>query len=111
MEKTLRKLARSYKYQSLYARAKELGHIKLFENNYDFTKIQILFLRWLEIYYILYTDLASKENYISEEVIKDDIRAEAYLLYKNTKKDEKEDKNKRQVDTTGQIPSVIFRRQ
>jgi len=111
-ETILRKLARSDKYQILYARAKDLGTISLFKNSTDISKLQINFLYWLEIYHSLYTDLAMDEEWISEEVIKSDLRTEAYLLLKRKlRKDKKQGKEIDKKPTSdGGIPSVIFRR-
>ena len=110
--KLVRKLARSDKYQILYARAKELGNIKLFKNDIDISKLQITFLYWLEIYNSLYTDLAMNEKWINEDVIESDLRVEAYLLLRRKlreeKKEGKETDNKSTSD--GGIPSVIFNR-
>ena len=110
MEKVVRKLARSYKYQLLYARAKDVGNIRFFKNDFDFSYIQLQFLQWLEIYNSLYLDLNSNEEYMSAEVISDDLRTEAYLLYKSKKRDTKEEKENKKVDTSGNLPSVIFKR-
>jgi len=108
-EVILRKLARSYQWQSLYVRCKEIGSLNLFHNSDDLSEIQRRFLMWLEIYNSLYMDLRMEEDYISEEVIEDDIRCEAYLLYKSREKksDKKKGKNKRQVNHEGSH-SVIF---
>lgn len=111
--KLLQKLARSNKYQILYNRAKELGTLKLFKNDTGITKIQVWFLYFLEVYNSLYTDLASGEDYISDEVIEDDLRMEAYLLW-HRKKREQEKLNKH-IDksdkvTSDEIPTVIFKR-
>ena len=108
---SLRKLARSDKWQALYARAKDLSCIKLFRNNEDFTKLQIWFLYYLEMYQSLYIDLNSGEKMINEEIIKDDIRADAYLLYKNEerkKRNRGEDIEKLQNKSTGGLPSIRF---
>jgi hypothetical protein len=103
---TLKKLARSGRFQMIYSRSKEINNIHLFRNCIEFTPVQIMFLSYLEVYHQLYQDLYLKELYISEEVIEDDLRCEAYLLWKNTKK-EKESKS----STTGTSDgSVIFRR-
>lgn len=112
MEDILRKIAKSHKYQLLYSRAKDIGNIRLFRNVFDFSMVQMKFLQWLQIYESLYSDLYMKEEHISIDVIDDDIRVDAYLLWKSKKKDKKEDKpkNKRGIDTTGNIPSVIFKR-
>lgn len=83
----IRELAKSPRWQCLYARAKELATIKLFKNDVDFTEIQLLFLTWLEVYNSLNTDLVNKEDYISEEVIEDSIRTDAYLLWRRKYKD------------------------
>ena len=59
---TLRKLARSGAWQTVYSRSKEIGSINLFKNNRDFTMVQIVFLRWLEIYNSLFSDLNCEEK-------------------------------------------------
>ena len=109
--KLLKKLARSNKWQVLYNRAKELGTLRLFKNDIDLTKIQIWTLYFLEMYSSLYTDLAMNEDFISEDVIEDDLRTEAYLLYRK-EKSKKENKNKfRDKDervTPADIPGVRF---
>ncbi len=111
MEKLIRKLARSYNWQFIYTRAKELGSIKLFNNETDLTMFQMLFLRWLEVYQVLYSDINNNERYIDKEVIEDDIRTEAYLLYRSKKKNkEDKDKGKKKIDTASSIPSTIFKR-
>lgn len=109
MENILRKLARSYKYRFLYARSKEVNGINLFKNVDEFTHLQMLFMQWLETYNLLISDLSSKELYISEEVIEDDIRTEAYLYYRTKRKDETTDKKRKVVDPTSTIPSIIFK--
>ena len=112
MNKILRQVARSTKYQFLYSRAKELNNINIFVNNFEYTDIQIRFLQWVAIYDSLYQDLSRKENYINEEIINDDIRTDAYLVYRNTK-DKSSDKKeeplvKKQIADT--VPGVIFKR-
>ena len=111
MNNLLRKLARSHQWQSLYVRCKDLGTLKLFGNDYDLSEIQRHFLMWLEIYNSLYMDLHTEEDFISEKVIEDDIRCEAYLLYKSKKREIKknEKKSNRTIDNTHGIPSVIFK--
>lgn len=111
--KLLKKLARSNKWQILYNRAKELGTLRLFKNDIDLTKIQIWILYFLEMYASLYTDLAMNEEYINEDVIEDDLRCEAYLLYRKVKN--KNDKSKKYTDkdekiTPSDIPGVRFMR-
>ncbi len=109
--KLLQKLARSNRWQILYNRAKELGTLRLFKNDTDLTKIQIWMLHFLEMYTSLYTDLAMNEDYIDESVIEDDIRTEAYLLYRK-QKNKKENKSKfidkDEKITPSNIPGVRF---
>ncbi len=105
----LRKIARKPESQLIYNTAKELGHIRLFRNDIDFTVVQVLFLHWLGIYSSLYTDLAINKPHISEDVITDDIRTEAYLVWRHEedKKESKKDTKTPQVNNTG-IPSLVF---
>ena len=111
MNNLLRKLARSHQWQSLYVRCKDIGTLKLFTNDSDLSETQRHFLMWLEVYNSLYMDLRMEEDFISNDVIEDDIRCEAYLLYKSKKRDtKKEEKENKKVDTSGNIPTVIFKR-
>lgn len=107
--KILRKLAKSVKFQSIYRRAKESGMIKIFYNDFNLSKIQEWFLYYLEVYSMLYQDLANKELYISEDVINNDLRCDAYLFMKSKIKDKKDPK-KKETTTSSKIPSIIFRR-
>lgn len=107
----IRTLARSTKWQTLYARAKEMN-IQLFENVTDYSAIQIEFLYWLELYHSLYMDLGMNEPYISENVIKDDIRVDAYVLWRSKVKFSKEkqaDNKKPKVDVSIGHGSVVFK--
>jgi len=108
--KIIRKLAKSNKYQLLYNRVKELSTLKLFYNDVDLTRVQSWFLYWLEIYNSLYSDIARKEELIDEEVIKDDIRTDAYLLYRMEKsKIKKTTSNKKSKSIISGEQSVIFK--
>lgn len=111
-EKTIRKLAKSRKYQTLYSRAKEIHTFRLFNNVQNFSYLQNLLLDWIEAYNVLYRDLALEEEHVSPEVIDDDLRAEAYLFWKSHKKIKKQDKelekrNEVKVTPTD-IPKMIF---
>jgi hypothetical protein len=107
-ESLLRKLARSSKWLSLYSRAKEIHSLKLFDNDSDFSQLQIDFIRQLELLSGLYTDVALGEEFICDEVVEDVIRSEAYLLYKSKKRDE--EKMKRNCPQGKSTPkdSIIF---
>ena len=113
----LRKLARTTTWQVVYCRAKEIGTIKLFDNVVDFTRVQIDFMQWLEIYYSLYMDISLGEKYVTEDMLLDDIRVDAYLFYRRKKKqDQKFAEREREHDKKskdirlGMIPSVVFKR-
>jgi len=108
--KILRTLAKSEKFQALYRRAKDTGVIKIFKNDYNLSKIQDWFFYYLEVYNMLYQDLANKEPYLTEEVIKNDLRCDAYLLMKSKTKNKKEEKNKKEAITSSNIPSIIFKK-
>lgn len=107
-EDSLRTLARSRYYQILYNRGKEIGTIQLFDNVKDLSRIQIVFLQLLEMYSSLYTDLAMNEDLISEEVVKDWIRADSYLLYKR-KEREKSKVDKKTNTNTKVTDRILFR--
>ena len=118
----LRKLARNFKYQHLYSVAKNLTSVNFFENVSDFSRIQLEFLYWLALYNRLYQDLAMGEQYLSDEIINDDLLCDCYLIWEDKVKRQKELEklknpnssrkfdNKRQIDHGSMIPSVIFRK-
>ena len=112
MQDPIRKLARSVYWQNCYSNAKSLGFISLFNNNKNLTKIQILFLHWLNIYNSLFQDLANEEDYLSEAVIEDEIRADAYLYWRRKAKDKpakkKEDTSEEASNILG-IPKIVFK--
>jgi len=115
-EEIIRKLARSSQYQFLYSRSKEIGSITLFKNDADYLPIQVIFLHWLETYHNLNMDIATGEDFISKDVLDDDIRTDAYITYRNKKrKKEKNPKGTKTVNPARQtmrplgIPSVIFK--
>ncbi|RLE64485.1 MAG: hypothetical protein DRJ38_05425 [Thermoprotei archaeon] len=91
----VRVLARSPYWQMIYARSKELSHIRLFKNDKDFSAIQITFLYWLEIYSQAYQKFAEKDSLLSKEIINDDIEFDAYLYYISHKKSDKQGTQKR----------------
>jgi len=105
----IRKLAQSIDYQTLYNRAKELGTIKLFKNDTDLSQAQMVFLSYLHLYSTLYQDLHSAQDEIlTEAVLEDWVRTEAYLVYrkhKNTKKTN--NKVKSLVNNDG---AIVFKR-
>lgn len=113
MIKTLRKLARSDKWQLIYSQCKEC-RLKLFKNASDLTTVQLLFINWLSIYASVNMDIAMKKKYIGREYLKDDLRIDAYLLLRSTLKDEDYTKGhntkKDKKITPKGIPTILFRK-
>ena len=117
----LRKLARSMKYQFLYSRAKEMsGSIRLLKNDMDFSDVQITFLQWVETYHMLYTEKQMGDELITDEIIDDDLRTEAYLAYRNKygTKHERDQKNENKqslnrsgkvIDNNSATPGIVFK--
>lgn len=109
----LRQLASSNYYQILYARCKELGSLQLFKNNSDLSRFQIIMLQWLQIYNVLYDELANNTDFLSEEIIKDEIRTDAYLYYRGKRRENKlyddQERNRKKRDNKSGIPSITFK--
>lgn len=78
--KTIRKLAKTNYYQSLYSNAKEIG-LKLFRNEVDYSKNQVMFLQYLSFYNNLNMDIYMKE--VDKIVLENDIYEDAWTFYKN----------------------------
>ena len=86
IETELRKLARSDYWQALYNISKANPSISLFKNSTDLSTLQIRFIQFLNIYNMLYTELSQKESvYLTDKVIKNDNRCNAYLHYRTQK--------------------------
>lgn len=97
LETYIRKLARSTYWQNLYSACKECEGIHLFENKCNYSGIQSLFLYWLKVYDLLYTDLYSLEYvFLDEELIKNDIRVDAFLYWKRKKQEREIRKNNKE---------------
>lgn len=78
----IRKLAKSNKYQGIYSLAKEMK-LKIFENETDFTDIQLIFLRYLNYYSSLNMDITLNE--VDEIVLSNNIYEDSYMLYRSSK--------------------------
>lgn len=103
LDKKIRKLARSSYWQSIFGASKENGGIHLFENLTNFSGIQSRFLYWLNVYYILNETKAKKEeDFLDNDLIKDDIRVDAYLYYRR-KKQEAEWKKYNSTQTASKV--------
>lgn len=79
---TLRKLAKSNHYQTLYSCAKELN-IRLFDNDTDLSDVQMMFITYLNIYEHLAMDLTMGD--VTNIVLECFIYEDAYLYYKTNK--------------------------
>ena len=88
----LRELAKSIKAQNLFVAVKEINGIHLFRNNFDFSKLQEIYLSHLYNYDSINKDIVIDK--ISEHVIDNEIYTDSYLLWKrkNLKKTIKDNK-------------------
>jgi len=83
-EHNLRYLAKSNFWQTLYRSSKEITGINLFDNISNFSGLQVIFLYWLKVYDMLYTELSQKEwDNLSEKVIQDNYRCDAFLYWRS----------------------------
>ena len=97
LESQIRKLARSTYYQNLYGTAKEIGQLQLFENKSNFSGLQVLFLYWVQVYSMLYTELAEKKwKYLDEKVIDNDDRCDAFLYFRRQEQEKELHKYKQE---------------
>lgn len=106
----LRELARSFKYQMLYTRMKEGLSVRFFDNDSDFSELQLNFLYYLELYHNLNQSIYLKEPNLSYKHLESDIRVDAYLYWKSQQKDVKEPASKKPAEIkTSVIPTVQYR--
>lgn len=84
---SIRELAKSNDYQNIYILSKDMGSIKIFENCRDFTYIQHIFLRYLNFYYNIYSDISMGE--VGDIVLENDLYSDAYVMWKNKNDKEK----------------------
>jgi len=84
----VRSLAKSPYWQAVYSFSKEQG-CNMFDNQRDFTNLQITFINYLEFYASLHMDVAMNE--ITDIIFEDEIYEDAYAYYRRHKK-EKADK-------------------
>lgn len=88
VDSKIRKLAKSTYWQNIYKSSKECNGIKIFFNEYNFSGKQARFLYWLSTYDMLYTELATYEDeLLTKDVLEDEERTDAYLIYRNKKQD------------------------
>ncbi len=84
LEAHVRKLARSNYWQEIYNSSKTCSGIYLFENQVNFSGIQYLFLYWLRVYAMIYSELAKLEwENLDEEVIENNDRLDAFMYWRS----------------------------
>lgn len=86
IDSCIRKLAKNSDNLSLFYAAKDISSIKLFKNTDEFTKLQLIYLNYLYMYYNLNLSIARDE--VSKHVLDNEIYEDSYLLWKR-KKDKK----------------------
>jgi hypothetical protein len=90
LDKQIRNLARSSYWQEIYNASKTCSGINLFENTSNFSGIQRLLLYYSRVYDMVYTELYQMEwENLSEEVIKDDDRLDAFLYYRRKEQEKR----------------------
>jgi hypothetical protein len=82
INKIIRKLAKSLYYQTIYGNEKN-ANLRIFDNDSDFTMLQIRFLNDLSFYNMLYMDLNLGE--VDDRIFQDEIYEDAYMFYKSKK--------------------------
>jgi len=88
IDKSLRKLARSNYWQNLYRASQKCSSLSLFSNFKDYSGIQVKFLYWLQVYQMLYDELSTfEDNLLTEQVIENDFRTDAYLMHRSKKQE------------------------
>lgn len=84
----IRQLARTSYWQNIYKHSQECHGIKLFENENNFSGLQVEFLHWLAVYSMLYEELGKHEDdLLTEKVIENTNRCDAYLYHRRKKID------------------------
>jgi len=111
----LRKLAKTNKWQTLYAQSKE-GCVNLFINIAAYTDLQVAFLQYCSFYNSLHTDIYMDE--VSDIVLENEIYEDAYQTYKNkvkknkhkmtTPQEQDRRKAKKKKETTVSNTHVVF---
>lgn len=97
LESYIRKLSCSSYWQQIYKSSKECSGIHLFENKTNISGLQCLFLYWLQVYNLLYTELAQKSWQVLDiDVINDDDRCDAFLYWRKIEIDKQHNEQKKQ---------------
>ena len=89
----IRNLAKSNSAQNIFIAAKEIHNIQLFENVYNFSALQEIYINLLYFYENLTRDIIIEK--ISKLVLENDLYADAYQLWKITNKNKDKKDNKK----------------
>lgn len=103
IQSLVRQLAKSDYYQNIYALSKERSYFKLFKNEDEFTDLQIMFLKYLNFYSTIFTDIALGD--VTEIILKDFIYEDAYIMYKNRSETGKLKESKKNSEKEEVVPS------
>lgn len=110
--KEIRKLARDLQSQNLFVMSKEIYGIRLFENDKDFSGLQMNYLSLLSHYNFLNREVDMDE--VSDLVLKEDIYGDSYVYWKQKKgneylKNKMKTKNKsHSKENSGKHLKIVF---
>lgn len=86
----LKQMARSSHWQEIYSASKACSGIRLFENDCNFSGIQRIFLYYLRVYDMLYSEMHQLEwGNLTEAVIEDNDRLDAFLYWRSKQQEKK----------------------
>lgn len=88
----LRKLSKNNYWQSVYCQSKECSGIQLFENNSNYTHLQLIFINEISNFSAICADVLMGD--VSELVLSEEIYQDAYSFYKHQKRIKKNKKTK-----------------
>jgi len=97
----LRNLAKTVYWQNIYNASQKCSNIQIFNNVANFSSLQVRFLHWLSVYKLLNDEIATHEDsQLTQAVIEDEYRTDAYLIHRNKKNDYLWKKHKREERET-----------
>jgi hypothetical protein len=102
---SIRELAKSIHAQNLFIAAKDISSIKLFKNNFNFSKIQEFYLNWLYNYDVIFRDILIEK--ISKHVTDNNIYTDAYLLWRKENINKKDKSSNKRNDVSLVVGKTI----
>jgi len=89
LTKFIRTLAKSPEWQLKFEMAEKFSSLKfLFNNEDNFSGLQLKLLKWTSLYKVLYEEYAEGAEKLNENVFKSNIRVDAYLVWRRKKNKE-----------------------